>query len=173
MKIGDTVPEPGTTFDWDLDELVTRTSYDCDRYEETTKRCTKCGELWCYGYEYGFASNADRCDRARSCDPADLRPATPAEAWAAMMVDKRNDDQYQDVVESIREHGFLAPLTATVRDGVLRLVDGNHRVAAALELGLETVPVEVFEHVAVRMDSGEWALGDEITTETEPIWAFA
>ncbi|WP_194293902.1 ParB N-terminal domain-containing protein [Streptomyces sp. RB17] len=49
---------------------------------------------------------------------------------------KRQDDSYPDLLESIRLHGVQRPIL--VRRG--ELMDGHHRVAACLDLGITQVP---------------------------------
>lgn len=59
------------------------------------------------------------------------------------------DDRFQELVESVREHGILQPvLVSEVREGsqtVYRLVAGERRWRAALEAGLTTIPALVRE----------------------------
>lgn len=82
--------------------------------------------------------------------------------WQEMMESKRADAHYADVKESISRWGFLRTLTAYAEDGVLKFGDGHHRLAAAQELGMTTVPVTVHERPVIAIDSGEWYLGDDI-----------
>ncbi len=60
-------------------------------------------------------------------------------------LDRANVDRLK---ESIREHGILTPLVLETAGPRVKkfnlpyfLIDGNHRLKAALELGLKTVPV--------------------------------
>lgn len=92
------------------------------------------------------------------------RGETWPERWEDKLQWKREDHHYPDVVESIREHGFIRPLDAARHfthetdetAGMVRLADGHHRFAAALDLGYEAVPVFVSEYSTVAPDSGDW-----------------
>lgn len=48
------------------------------------------------------------------------------------------------LMQDIAVRGVVTPVEVALEDGVLRLVDGHHRVAACLALGLP-VPVRVFQ----------------------------
>lgn len=50
---------------------------------------------------------------------------------------------YEQLVTDIREIGFLQPVLAEEIGDVLRIVDGCHRVRAAKEAGVKTIPVIV------------------------------
>jgi len=140
--VGTTVPEVGTIFDWDIDEILSR--FSCD------------------------------------LQPDD-RPDTPlSDAWGDLLDEKRDHDHYPDVLDSIQRHGFVRPLTAWVsghdpytpdayqEPQELRFGDGHHRLAAAIELGYTTVPVEVtlnsYGHAVVSRDSGSWNKNRPIPT---------
>lgn len=84
-------------------------------------------------------------------------------SWADMLAKKRNDGHYPDIVTSLKVHGFIRPLNADVHRGHLALSDGHHRVAAALDLGMECVPVYVTDHPIISDDSGYWRLGRPIS----------
>src|SRR5207247_8812842 len=60
----------------------------------------------------------------------------------AAAVPPLSSDEYASLRADIAAHGVLVPLEATA-DGVL--LDGHHRLQAALELGLQTVPVRIAE----------------------------
>lgn len=49
---------------------------------------------------------------------------------------KRGDDHYADLVESIRLHGITAPILIYGQ----MVHNGHHRIAAAVDLGLEEIP---------------------------------
>jgi ParB family chromosome partitioning protein len=50
----------------------------------------------------------------------------------------------KDFVASIKEHGVLVPITAVrTASGELRVRFGHRRTMAAIEAGLESVPIEV------------------------------
>lgn len=110
MKVGTTLPEIGTVFDWDIEEIL----------------------------------KGDSCDLGIYGD------------WEYMITCKRGDEHYNDVLESIRRWGFVRPLTAYHDGDKLSFGDGHHRLAAAMELGMTTVPVEVFKWATISEDSGEW-----------------
>lgn len=72
---------------------------------------------------------------------------------------KREDDHYDDVVESLWEYGFARPIMiGPSRDGGWQLGDGNHRMAAAVDLGFTHVPAMWSEDLwdTVARDSGDW-----------------
>jgi len=52
---------------------------------------------------------------------------------------------FQELVESIREHGVIQPLLVREIDGRCELVAGERRLRAAKELGLEQVPIVTVE----------------------------
>jgi len=82
--------------------------------------------------------------------------------WEIALDGKRMDSNYEDVLTSIKRWGFLRPLTAYVgTDGLLHFGDGHHRLAAAIDLGMTTVPVRVYEDTHIAEDSGEWDLRDK------------
>lgn len=78
--------------------------------------------------------------------------------WELMLTHKRGDSHYEDVKESIKRWGFVRPLTSYVDNNELQFGDGHHRLAAAIELGMTSVPVEVCRYSKVANDSGEWYL---------------
>lgn len=47
----------------------------------------------------------------------------------------------QELVDSIRQHGILQPLVVTRQGNRFQLIAGERRLRAAIELGLDTVPV--------------------------------
>jgi hypothetical protein len=77
--------------------------------------------------------------------------------WEGVLAGKRCDPWYPEVVESIRERGFVRPLTCYIvteetctcewcgnpEPGSLKFADGHHRLAAAIELGLKTIPLKL------------------------------
>ena len=75
------------------------------------------------------------------------------------------------MVDSIQEHGFVRPLTSRHDGQELRLADGHHRLAAAIDLGMTTVPVKVYIATGwcwpIANDSGSWYRGDPIPTDIE------
>jgi len=56
------------------------------------------------------------------------------------------DEQYQELKASIQTHGFTVPILVRARgDGTYELIDGEHRIQIAKELGYEKVPAVVVE----------------------------
>ena len=80
-----------------------------------------------------------------------VRKVVDLEPYATQKTDRPEDRVIIDELkESIKEHGILEPLILETtgprikRKGVKAfLIDGNHRLIAAKELGLETVPVKI------------------------------
>lgn len=64
------------------------------------------------------------------------------------LASKRRDPGYPALVENLRREGFTIPLS--VYDG--KLFDGHHRVAAAEDLGIISIPV--IEDMFTESDSG-------------------
>lgn len=89
----------------------------------------------------------------------------PQDTWEGTLHYKRMDDHYPAVVESIQTNGFINPLNADIEYGELRLSDGHHRFAAALDLGHEAVPVFVNDRPTVAPDSGYWEAGHPVATQ--------
>ena len=58
---------------------------------------------------------------------------------AEVLDEKRGDDQYYSVRESIAASGFTEPIYSS---DTCMLLDGHHRLAAAIDLGYTSVPVE-------------------------------
>lgn len=155
MRVFDTVPDIGTIFDWDIDEIMTRDS--CDLALEHSFTCLDCDRIhWDGDYsDDGFWDGP--------CDHDNTRPATPEELWPILLDHKRQDRHYEDVLNSLLHHGFVRPLTAAAKEGPeLRLGDGHHRLAAAIELGMSSVPVEVFGHYFISGDA--WHQDGNIAT---------
>jgi hypothetical protein len=171
MKSSDLNLEPGVIFDWDIDEILTRQSCDVGGYSCIV--CTKCGatnfDSWGWYRDGEFLDHRDDATLDHSCyDHADDAPIQ--DAWDACLETKRQDDHYPDIVDSIRAFGFIRPLTARLVDSNLEFGDGHHRLAAAIDLGLTTVPVKVFRDWAVAKDSGSWYTEDPIPTESEVVY---
>jgi len=87
--------------------------------------------------------------------PTDFdNPVTPAETYVpiSMIVpnpsqprESMNDEDLQDLANSIREHGIIQPLIVTLEShtGIYTLIAGERRLRAANIVGLEKVPVIV------------------------------
>lgn len=91
---------------------------------------------------------------------------------ATVMEEKRADDWYPAVVESIRRDGFVKGITVNPITGMVQ--DGHHRIAAAEELGLAFIPVEEGYYADydgeffTRVKSGEF--GEGIQAKDECAW---
>lgn len=170
MKSSDLNLEPGVTFDWDIDEILTRQSCDVGGY--ACEICTICGATNYDGW--GWYRDGEYLDHrdgnpGHSCfEYAEEAPIQ--DAWDACLEAKRRDDHYPDIVDSIRAFGFIRPLTARLVGSNLEFGDGHHRLAAAIDLGLTTVPIMVFRGWAVAQDSGSWYADDPIPTESEVVY---
>ena len=57
----------------------------------------------------------------------------------------KDNEELQALCDSIREYGVLSPLLARPMEHGYEIVSGHRRRAAALKLGLETLPVLVRE----------------------------
>lgn len=83
-----------------------------------------------------------------------------------LLEEKREDEHYPDVVESIRTQGFMRPLTARVNPATLHgytFGDGHHRLAAAIDLGYTHVPLQIVDSLRmIGRDSGNWESGSHI-----------
>lgn len=83
-----------------------------------------------------------------SCDSDyDLR-GDHEESWRAVFERKRDDEHYESLRDSLETNGFLTPLCIQVDEleCVESFHNGNHRLAAAVELGFHEVPVVFVEH---------------------------
>ncbi len=153
MRVGDSIPEVGSTFEWDIDEIMERWSHDLMYNFDGARVCDDCGDI--FGGEWIGSWEAD-CHHEGITSPIEIEYA-----WSLTLSEKREDEWYDDVVISLSREGFTAPLTAYERDGNLILCDGHHRLAAARELGIPAVPVRVCGKFTCAEDSGEWRLADE------------
>lgn len=79
-----------------------------------------------------------------------VRKVVDLEPYATQKMHPRDRVIIDELKESIAKHGILEPLILETkgprikRKGVKAfLIDGNHRLIAAKELGLETVPVKI------------------------------
>ncbi len=68
-----------------------------------------------------------------------------AKTWAVAMLDKASDAIFPSVVEVILSEGFNVPINVSIREGEIgpeiELMNGHHRLVAALLLGLDDVLV--------------------------------
>lgn len=94
-----------------------------------------------------------------------------ASAWERLLELKRSHRHYEYVLDEISTNGFTKPLRASEVAGLLGLTDGHHRFAAALELGIEEVPVLVdagYEEDSGAWPSSEFYYDDDFFQEEEP-----
>jgi len=57
-----------------------------------------------------------------------------------------NDEQFEELKASIKTHGFTVPiLVRPTEDGKYELIDGEHRIQAAKELGYTKIPACIIE----------------------------
>lgn len=87
--------------------------------------------------------------------------------WDDLLEEKRQDSHYDDVVNSLAENGFVRPVTCWQRDFAGRFTygDGHHRLAAAIDLGMTHVLVQMCKGWSIAGDSGDWWSGAPIPTE--------
>lgn len=87
-----------------------------------------------------------------------------------VLEDKRADTWYDDVCESLEKLGWVRPLSFWVHDvtGETHLGDGHHRLAAAIDLGIEAIPVypSVRGRAVAANSGGDWSYGDPICSVT-------
>ncbi|MFE3484793.1 ParB N-terminal domain-containing protein [Streptomyces griseus] len=90
---------------------------------------------------------------------------------------KRADADYPQLREHIRQHGIRTPVLIEVTDsGYRRLLEGHHRIAAAVDLGIETVPATTDERLYRHIDEMRWLLlsRDDLADDAlEPLKAEA
>ena len=91
-------------------------------------------DLYCYNCEYEFKYSMDQ-----------------------VLDVKRMDHDYGDVVDSVRTRGWVYPLHTWGH----ALTDGHHRLAAAIDLGMDVVPMYYGDDC--RQDFEDWR--DEIDNQ--------
>jgi hypothetical protein len=74
---------------------------------------------------------------------------------------KRDSEHYAGLLEEIRRDGMALPVMIRTLRGQPWLVDGHHRVAAALDLGITTLvwsdlPIELEDRPHNPMMRGDW-----------------
>ena len=104
-----------------------------------------------------------------NCDgrPEYVGPARSQGFWKAIGLQKRSDYWFDDVVESLKDRGFLRPCTAVYEPDfdIYIFGDGHHRLFAAQQLRMKTVPVRLLPYRSAYLisdDTAEWRLGDPI-----------
>ena len=90
--------------------------------------------------------------------------------WDDVLTEKRDDMHYEGVVESLRSNGWVRPVTVQWEEDeeCLKYGDGHHRLAAAIDLGMTHIPVQLAGPAwadCVSDDSGSWRGGDYIREE--------
>ena len=148
----------GDTFHWAIEDILRHNSVDLNWYGEGAGKCPECGTLYIpeidyYGPECGC--------RNESSEFEDL---STAELWDFVLEHKRNDHWYDDLKHVITTEGFdpSKPFTARPQlHGELIFGDGHHRLAIAIDMGLECIPVTVKISGWCADDSGSWGDGDE------------
>jgi hypothetical protein len=78
-----------------------------------------------------------------------------------LLVHKRRSPHYTELLDEIRRDGIALPVMIRTFNGQPWLVDGHHRVAAALDLGItqlvwSDLPIEVEDHRHNPMMRGDW-----------------
>ena len=58
---------------------------------------------------------------------------------------KVKDDEMQELINSIKEHGIIEPLKLLKDDNFYEVISGHRRLHAAMKLGLQTLPATVYE----------------------------
>ncbi len=58
-----------------------------------------------------------------------------------------DEDKYLTLVRAMKEKGFLQPVLVREVQGRMEIVDGHHRVKAARELGMSSVPAVVVDEM--------------------------
>ncbi|MNC02569.1 ParB-like nuclease domain protein [compost metagenome] len=70
------------------------------------------------------------------------------------------EDKWNDFMGDIMQNGIKEPITIDVeKDGNVVVYEGNHRVEAALQLGLPTVPVEIRYYGNSQREVSRFGLG--------------
>ena len=117
----------------------------------------------------GLGALIGKPSRAGKGEPASNRPnpLAPLESIVPSPLQPRKQfepEQLQELVDSIREHGIIQPLIVREVRGKLELIAGERRWRAAVELGLEEVPVRIVEVKSDR-DVLEMALIENLQRE--------
>ncbi|MET9517431.1 ParB/RepB/Spo0J family partition protein [Streptomyces sp. NPDC002994] len=92
----------------------------------------------------------------------------PNDDWTVQgsLTTKRTSPHYQDLVDSIRRNGFTIPILIETHPEGPVLADGHHRVTAAHELGLDTVPWTSDPTLAARIETMQWTLTPGVINAT-------
>jgi hypothetical protein len=117
MRVGTEIPRVGTTFEWDVAEILERWSHDLYYNFEGNgyaRECVVCGTIWTSDGSWG--GTGDPCPRD---DCEDFRDVPMARLWDLLLNEKRENEHFGDVLESVTRNGIVRPLTAYEREGVL------------------------------------------------------
>jgi len=86
---------------------------------------------------------------------------------------KRASSHYQDLLTNIRHNGINTPVLIEISGhGYKTLVEGHHRITAALDLGLDAVPFTTDRTLFHRIDDMPWQLLSHGTLTDEGIQVF-
>ena len=92
--------------------------------------------------------------------PASFSDETERHLSATEWPSKRDDLHYADLVTDIAANGFAVPVAINYVDGFFYLVNGHHRIAAAIELGIDTIPCAYYpDLIASGVDGNVWSDG--------------
>lgn len=103
----------------------------------------------------GLNRNSDIFQNCDSCDcpfknnaniPPYVKDHLPAEMLVGYCYNKgsRTQEQLNKMREYIKANGIDKPVMILANEDQIKIVDGNHRVAMAAELGIDQVPVKIF-----------------------------
>lgn len=83
-----------------------------------------------------------------------------------VLEEKRTDKDYPALLEAIRRDGITIPILITPFSGdTLHLADGHHRVAAAMDLGMDMVPWTDDATLESQMRDMEWKVRPGVIDE--------
>lgn len=120
---------------------------------------------WCVKYrEDNGLPDLDERDDSERCGWC-VHDERRRDAWATLLDEKRHDWQYDHVVDSLRDRGFLRPNTFFVNEKGRKVHgDGHHRLAAAIDLGVTHLPYELRQGYGdcIAGDSGSWEAGSPV-----------
>lgn len=128
-------------------EEIVHSWYSCDGLANPEYSCQYCvshGEWRC-----------EECWRGCSC----VTECTFIEDWNFVFQKKRNDPHYEEILEILGTRGFEIPLIVGWYDNDMppQHRDGNHRLAAAFELGFYRIPYLVTK---AEIDDWYWIWSD-------------
>jgi hypothetical protein len=117
-------------------------------------KCSYCGTVFSETEEGSCYCDADE-------DEYEYKEPSLPEIWDAILDIKRQDNHYEDLKEYIREVGFTQPVRVRKMKAGYFLIDGHHRIAVAIDLGISCIPVKVFPdevpvYSCLADDSGSW-----------------